>query len=99
MDHIQTNIQGLIYAHAHALTVATMLFCQICPSEVQPKYSTALFSDVGLQEDWLSHLRMYLSCLLKMAMVLPTHNCHSCVGKVERLEQKLKDLGSMLAQC
>ena len=30
---------------------------------------------------------------------LPTHNCCSCVGKVERLERKLKDLGSRLTQC
>ena len=65
----------------------------------QSKYSTALFSDVGLQEDWPSHLCMYLSCLLKMARVIPVHNCRSCVGKVERLEQKLKDLRSRLAQC
>ena len=53
------NIQGLIYTHAHGLTVAAMLFCQVCPSEVQPKYSTVLFSNVGLQEDWPSHLCMH----------------------------------------
>ena len=43
MDISKQNIQGLIFAHV---------------SEVQPKYSTALFGDVGLQEDWPSYLHV-----------------------------------------
>ena len=63
---------------------------------MQPEYSTALISDVRLQEDWPSHLHMYSSCLLKTAIVLPTCNCHSisCVSEVERPERKLSNLTS-----
>jgi len=67
------NIQGLVYICTHTLEEAAMLFCWICHSEVQPKYSTALFSDVRLQEDWPSHLCVYFSTflfLLRAAMVL-----------------------------
>ena len=53
--------------HTPTLKAAVTLSCQICHSGVQPKYSTVLSSDVGLQEDWPSHLRMYFLCLLKMA--------------------------------
>ena len=77
-----TNIQGLIYAHTHTLKVAAKLFCQICRSEVQLKYSTVFFSDVGVQEDWPSHTAQML---LENDNSLPMHNCCSCVGKVERL--------------
>jgi len=55
----------------------------------------SLFSDVTLQEDWPSHLHVYF---LNTAIILPTHSCHSCVGEVARLKQKLKDLRNRLAQ-
>ena len=46
-------------------------------------HSTALFSAVGLQEDWPFYLHEYLLYLLAMAMTVKT-------------ERKLKDLGSRL---
>jgi len=55
MERIQTKqSRSNLYTYAHALKVATKLFSQICRSEVQLKYSTALFNNVGLQEDWPS---------------------------------------------
>ena len=32
--------------------VTAKLFCRICCSEVQPKYSNVFLCDVGVQEDW-----------------------------------------------
>ena len=90
------NIEGLIYTHAHTLKVTAKLFCRICYSEVQLKYYTALFSDVRVQEDWPSHTAQVLLVTVENNS-LSTHNCRSCVGKVEWFKWKLKDLRSRLA--
>jgi len=36
---------------------------------VQAKYSTAIFSEVGLHKDWFPHLYEYFSCLLTVVPV------------------------------
>ena len=71
---------------------AQLLPCIICHSEVQPKHATALFSDVGLQQDWPSRLRKLLLTPVDRGNDLPVHSCCSRVGKVETLERKLKTL-------
>ena len=64
MDHIQTEYN---LRTRTSQEVAAKLSCRIRCSEGRPKYSTALFSDVGLCEDWCYFSS--LSCLLTAATV------------------------------
>ena len=66
-------------------------------SEVQPKYSTAFFSDVWVQEDWSSHTREYFPCLSK-TITINQHVWPLLCRQSGGLKQKLKDLRSGLAQ-
>ena len=54
VDHIRTEYSRS-YLRA-SQKVAAKHFCRIRHSEGRPKYSAALFSDVGLCEDWRSRL-------------------------------------------
>ena len=94
MYHILTKYPrrspGFVYASEMAS--ASKLFCRICSTEVQPKHSTALFSDAGLQQGWPSRLRELLLVRVDSSDGLPMHICRSCVGKVETMERKLKAL-------
>ena len=74
-------------------------FREICCSVVKPRCSTVLFSDIGLQERLASLSVRVLLVPVENGNHLPTHNYRSCVGEVERLKLKLKDLGSRLTQC
>jgi len=65
---------------------------------VQPRCSTVLFSDIGLQERLAFLSVRVLLVPVENSNHLPTHSYHSCVGEVERLKLKLKDLGSRLEQ-
>ena len=95
--YICTILQGLIHTHTYVLKAAAKLFCTICHSEVLPKHSTAF------QRGGMAGRLVFLSTQVLLVSVengdsLPTHSCHSCVGKVERLERYLKDLRSGLTQ-
>ena len=66
--------------------------CRLCLTEVKAKHSTALFSEVGLQQNWPSRLRELLLVPVCRGDGLPSHLCRSCLGKVETVELKLKAL-------
>ncbi len=66
--------------------------CRVCLTDVQPKHSTALFSGVGSQHDWLSRLREILGVPVSIDDGLPQSICRSCAGRVETLERKLKSI-------
>jgi len=56
MDHIRTNIQGLIMC-THTLKVAAKFsveYLSFVSATQDSIYSTTFFSDVGLQEDELA---------------------------------------------
>jgi len=53
--------------------MAAKLVCRICISEVQPKHCTALFTEAGLQQDWLSYLHEMLLVLVESCDGLPVH--------------------------
>ena len=71
---------------------STPVLCRLCLSEVKSKHSTALFSGVGLQQNWPSRLRELLLVSVSRDDGLPSYICRSCVGKVETLERKLTTL-------
>ena len=76
--------------HTHSKWLQSFLWTLLF--KVQPRCSTVLFSDIGLQ-----CLREHF--LHWNSNDLPTHSYHFCVGEVDRLKLKLKDLGSRLTQC
>ena len=56
VDHIRTEYSRSNLHTRSSQKVAAKHFCRIRHSEGRPKYSAALFSDVGLCEDWRSRL-------------------------------------------
>ena len=56
VNHIRTEYSKSNLRTRSSQKVAAKHFCRIRRSEGRPKYSAALFSDVGLCEDWHSRL-------------------------------------------
>ena len=92
------KILNVVYIPAHVVMftseniTATLVLCRLCLSEVKSKHSIALFSEVGLQQNWPSHLRELLFVSVSRDDGLPPYICRSCMGKVETLERKLTAL-------
>jgi len=65
-------------------------------SQMQPKYSTALFTirDVGFQQDWLSCL-----CVLFLMPVTNMTAALACISKAERLECNSRYLETGSQEC
>ena len=70
----------------------TWLFFVDSLCELASKRAVALFSEVGLQQNWPSRLRELLRVPVSIEDGLSQHICHSCSGKVETVERKLQAL-------
>lgn len=66
------------------IEMAAKLVRHICISEVQPKHCTVLFTEAGLQQDWLSYLHEMLLVPVESCNGLPVHTCRYSymLGKV-----------------
>jgi len=92
------NIEGLIHTHTCPQSgCKAFLYNLYCHSEVLPKHSTA-FQKGGMAGRLVFSSTQVLLVPVENGDSLPTHSCHSCIGKVERLEWYLKDLRSGLTQ-
>ena len=68
------------------------ILCRLCLCELASKRAVALFSEVGLQQNWPSRLRELLRVPVSVEDGLSQHICRSCSGKVETVERKLQAL-------
>ena len=68
------------------------ILCRLCLCELASKRAVALFSEVGLQQNWPSRPRELLRVPVSIEDGLSQHICRSCSGKVETVERKLQAL-------
>ena len=90
VEHIRTEYSRSNLRTRSSQKVAAKHFCRICRSEGRPKYSAALFSDVGLCEDWRSRLCKLL--LMSAVSVDSGDGLHAVPARVGEVKPKLRAL-------
>ena len=68
------------------------IICRLCLCELASKRAVALFSEVGLHQNWPSRLPELLRVPVSIEDGLSQRICRSCSGKVETVERKLQAL-------